>query len=1776
MKKLILTFTTVFCALFTFAQLPSNVLVGYHENWNTLKLSQINSNYNVICLAFALPTSGTSYNMQYTLPAGYTSIAQMITDIDALHAQGKKVLLSIGGATAYVFLNNTTERDAFVTSINNIMAAYSYKIDGIDLDLEKNINTGQNSMAFGSTWTMTAPAAGQTNMVNAVKNIMTNYQTQTGKKMLLTAAPEAVYLLGARSSWQITNANGGAFLPILDGLRNEIDCLHMQLYNAGGAGGGIIAWDNVTYYDDGSIAFALAMNESMIKGFTLLSGKGTFTGLPADKIAFGFPATSAPNAAGTGYVTPTNVCNAAKYFKGQIAKPAGCTYTMTASYPTLKGLMTWSINEDSYQSYPFVGAYTCAFAGAAPVANFTISNSSPCTGQSVTFTDASSNTPTSWAWNFGSGASIASATTQGPHSISYSTTGTKTISLTATNGNGSNAINQNITVLASVGAAGSITGSAAPCQNSSQVYSVGTAANATTYTWTVPAGSSITAGQGTSSITVTIGANAGNISVTPSNACGSGSAVTKAITITALPSAPGSITGTNPTCAGTASLNYSIAAVSGATNYTWTVPSGSTITNGQGTLSMTMTAGSTSGNVVVTPSNGCGNGTAATYPVTINTAASAAGSISGSTSVCANATGKIYSIAAVSGATSYTWTVPTGASITAGQGTSSITVTMGSTGGNITVTPISSCGNGTAATLAVSTAGGSTPLVEGFETAVPPTGWTLNNADNSTTWTRTTTAFATGTASAKMTCFGYATAGAKDELAVSPLSFVGKVNHTLTFKHAYAWLDKNGTNNDKRDSMQVLISTDCGNTWTQLFYKGGNTLSTLTSGAGLGTAFTPTSGQWLNNSIDLTAYDGQASVIIKFVAINRNGNNLYLDDININGTTVVAPVANFTASTNKVCAGQTVTFTNTSTGNPTSFSWDFGAGASPATSTSAGPIVVTYNTAGTATVSLTVSNTAGSNNKTTANLITVDPLTSAAGSISGSPTSCASSTGNIYSISPVSNATSYTWTVPAGSTITSGQGTTSITVTFGTTSGNVTVTPTNSCGNGTAATKAVSLTPTVSPSVSISATQNNICTGNNVTFTATPTNGGTPSYQWKLNGGNVGTNQDTYNNSSLINGDIVSCEMTSNASCLTSITATSNSINMTVSSSVTPLVSIAASQNNVCAGTSITFTATPTNGGATPVYQWKLNNNPVGINSSTYSNSSLVNGDVVSCEMTSNANCLSTSTATSNDVTMVINANVTPSVSIAEDQNNVCEGTSITFTATPTNGGTPSYQWKVDGNNAGTNSSTFSTSTLMNGEIVTVEMTSNATCATPGTVTSSGITASIISKVTPTISIAEGSNNVCAGDSVSFTSNISNGGANPSYQWKVNSNNAGTNSNKFKGVFNDNDVVTCVLTSNATCITGNTANSNSVVISVNPLVTPTVSISASKNSICPGDNVTFSSNITNGGTSPIYQWKLNGNNVGTNNPSYSSTSLANADVVSLIITSNDNCLATINATSNDENISYALVTPSVALSVNDSDICYGTQVDFNATPSNGGTTPSYIWKVNNVASGSNAATFSSSSLNDGDVVMVEMTSSDACASPNPVNSSAISMTVNTLPNSPGSITGLTTVNAGDVGVTYDAVQHNGLTYTWNYTGVGTINNNGSSSVTLDFDFTDVGGDLTVSTSNACGTSAPILVTITANNLSTDLAEINKGFAVNLYPNPSNGNGLLTVQTDVEGELVIKLFSIEGKEISTIAQITNASAGTYNFTSLNNVASGAYVVQIVLNDKAEKRSFIKID
>src|SRR6202007_2125430 len=118
-------------------------------------------------------------------------------------------------------------------------------------------------------------------------------------------------------------------------------------------------------------------------------------------------------------------------------------------------------------------------------------------------------------------------------------------------------------------------------------------------------------------------------------------------------------------------------------------------------------------------------------------------------------------------------------------------------------------------------------------------------------------------------------------------------------------------------------------------------------------------------------------------------------------------------------------------------------------------------------------------------------------------------------------------------------------------------------------------------------------------FSPSTTNAGTsPAYQWKLNGTNVATSL-TYSTNTLVNGDVVSCVLTSNAVCATPTTANSNNITMAVSPLVTPLVSISATPTTICSGSTVTFTAAASASGSTPAYQWKKNGINVGANSTT-------------------------------------------------------------------------------------------------------------------------------------------------------------------------------------------------------------------------------------------------------------------------------------------------------------------------------------------------------------------------------------------------------------------------------------------------------------------------------------------------------------------------------------------------------------------------------------------------
>ena len=404
------------------------------------------------------------------------------------------------------------------------------------------------------------------------------------------------------------------------------------------------------------------------------------------------------------------------------------------------------------------------------------------------------------------------------------------------------------------------------------------------------------------------------------------------------------------------------------------------------------------------------------------------------------------------------------------------------------------------------------------------------------------------------------------------------------------------------------------------------------------------------------------------------------------------------------------------------------------------------------------------------------------------------------------------------------------------------------CISSTRTPVTLTMNPLPTPTLTSSDGDNVFCSGTSVTFTA----GGGTEYNFRVAGTSIqiGTSS-IYTTSALTNNQVVDVIVANANGCIATSAGIINTVNplMPVSVSVTP------SANPVCAGTSVTLTAIPVNGGTTPAYQWKVNGTNAGTNNPVYTYTPL-NGDIVTCVLTSNATCATGSPATSNAINMTVNPLLPVSVSVSPSANNVCAGTSVTFTATPANGGTtPVYQWKVNGVNAGTNNPVY-TYTPLNGDIVTCVLTSNATCATGSPATSNAINMTVNPLLPVSVSVSPSANNVCAGTSVTFTATPVNGGTTPVYQWKVNGANAGSNNPVYNYTPADGDVVTCVLTSNATCVTGSPATSGAVNMSVIPTVGIPGTPVPSAATICQGtSSTTFTTSASN---ATSYNWTVTG------------------------------------------------------------------------------------------------------------------------------------------------------------------------------------------------------------------------------------------------------------------------------------------------------------------------------
>jgi hypothetical protein len=414
----------------------------------------------------------------------------------------------------------------------------------------------------------------------------------------------------------------------------------------------------------------------------------------------------------------------------------------------------------------------------------------------------------------------------------------------------------------------------------------------------------------------------------------------------------------------------------------------------------------------------------------------------------------------------------------------------------------------------------------------------------------------------------------------------------------------------------------------------------------------------------------------------------------------------------------------------------------------------------------------------------------------------------------------------------------------------------NSCASPSSATSntiTTSVLPLVVPSISINSNQNPICAGNTASFTSTTNNGGNnPIFQWYVNNNLVGSG-NALPNYLFQNNDQVYCVFTSSNPCASPTSVTSNTVIMQVQNSTIPFVTITSSANSICAGSTVTFTASASNAGLLPTYVWYINGAVTGGTSTSYISSSLNNNDLVTCSVTSSNACANPSVVTSNSIIMQVQNSVVPSINISATDTSICNGLNVTFTASAINGGTsPIYQWKVNGINVGSNSATYSTSSLNNNDAVQCELTSSALCAVPNIIISNIIIMNVSTNVMPSISLSTNNSSICAGDSVIINASTTFGGNNPNYLWFNNGVSLSNNSNVYitNSLVGSNNIY-AVLVSNEPCVFSNIDTSNTISITVQPIIAPVFNLLP--NAICKNDILVLpaiSDNGINGSWSP--------------------------------------------------------------------------------------------------------------------------------------------------------------------------------------------------------------------------------------------------------------------------------------------------------------------------------------
>ncbi len=683
--------------------------------------------------------------------------------------------------------------------------------------------------------------------------------------------------------------------------------------------------------------------------------------------------------------------------------------------------------------------------------------------------------------------------------------------------------------------------------------------------------------------------------------------------------------------------------------------------------------------------------------------------------------------------------------------------------------------------------------------------------------------------------------------------------------------------------------------------------------------------------------------------------------------------------------------------------------------------------------------------------------------------------GNVFTAQLSNAAGSFASPVAIGTLTSTAAGTISATIPAGTAAGTgyrIRVVSSNPVVTGTDNGTNITIVIPGNPSLTISANPGNvICAGTPVIFTATPVNQGTtPAYNWKVNAVSVSSGSQpglsSFTISNLVNGDIVTCDMSvAPQACLPGgAIVASNSITMTVNA--VPVATVSpAGPVTICSGTNVVLNATT---GAGFNYQWRNG----GSNIAGGTNSSLIVSVAGSYDViiTNSSLCKDTSSA----VTVTVTSSVSASVTIAANPSGaICQGTTIVFTATPVNGGNaPTYSWNVNG----TTISTGATNTYTNssfttaGALVNCVMTSNlGGCVSNNPATSNSI--NVVVNALPTATITPtGPTTFCQGGSVVLNANTGTG---LSYQWLTSATAGGPYTNVAAGTGSSLTVSTTgfyeVRVTNAN---GCSAISTAVAVTVNPL--PTVSYTGLASSYSVNAAAATLTGSPTGGT-------FSGPGISGNTFTPATAGVGGPYTITYTYTNANGCT---NTSTHQTTVTAACTVPNQPGTITTvggtAKVCPGDVKTYTIAAVSGAL--NYTWTAppgGTVTSGQ-GTTSATVTYNSGFTVgdSLRVTANNTCGSS---KARALKINRNSPASTPSAITGTVYGVCNSSAVPYSVTAVTGVTYAWSW-GIATASvasGQGTNAITSNFAGTFVSGKLSVTATNACGTSSARSLTVYA-------------------------------------------------------------------------------------------------